>query len=571
MGRFVWVLAVLGLLCGVAAASWWYVTGVYDTEPIGLTIAAGVLLTAYAFLDKERVVAGATSRQARYSSGALLLVVLGGALAVAAYVLAKRHDHKWDLTEEGAFTLSDETIKTVSALKQNVEVHAFFREGSEEERKFRDLVESLDQYTDHLVVDIVDPLREPMKAQQFTITTEFGTVVLVMGEERQRLESRFDQEAITNALIKLTSGEDHEVCWSVGHGESDPDDEMSPEGLGAIVLKLEDKNYTVRKVNVLTEPVPATCDVLAVIAPRQDFLPAERETLAAHVAAGGKLLVMIEPETAPELAASLERFGVKVGRNVVFEGSQANAVMGLDPSYIILYDQSFAAHPITSPLRGMVVLGIARTVGKVDGVEGINVTELLHSSPQSWAETNLDPSSTLQPDEGQDLIGNAPLAVAVDVQDPGVIGVAAPKAADAGGAGDTKTAAADGSGATDAGAGTTIADLTAGAREVAAQDPSTGVPAGFTAKEGGKVVVIGDADFASNLRLMIGNNNQDLFMNSLAWLVDEKDQLAERTNESDQLTMSGVQELLIWLVSVFLVPAGAVAMAAAVLIRRRFL
>jgi ABC-type uncharacterized transport system involved in gliding motility auxiliary subunit len=48
---------------------------------------------------------------------------------------------------------------------------------------------------------------------------------------------------------------------------------------------------------------------------------------------------------------------------------------------------------------------------------------------------------------------------------------------------------------------------------------------------GGKVMVFGDGDFASNL-LILKVQNQDLFMNTAAWMVGETDQLSIRANSA---------------------------------------
>jgi hypothetical protein len=53
------------------------------------------------------------------------------------------------------------------------------------------------------------------------------------------------------------------------------------------------------------------------------------------------------------------------------------------------------------------------------------------------------------------------------------------------------------------------------------------VPAAFTPKAGGKVVVFGDSDFASN-QLVDQLTNKDLLLNTIAWMVGEGDQLAVR-------------------------------------------
>jgi ABC-type uncharacterized transport system involved in gliding motility auxiliary subunit len=556
LSRWSWVFGVLGVLCLVTAASIYGVTGESGPYFTGFALAAGVLLASYASLDRERVVAGVSSRAFRHGSGAGALVLLALGLSIGLYVLAKRHDERWDATGEGKFTLSEQTVGILSGLDKDVKIVAFFREESPEQTKFQDLVDGFKGESARLSVEFHDPLREPLVAQQYTITTEYGTVVLESGEDKQRIESKFDEESLANAIVRLVSGADHRLCWTVGHGESDPDDDSAPDGLGAVVVKLEQQNYTVTKTNVLEEGIAPECEAVVIARPLQEWVPQEREALAAFIAGGGKALVLLEPETVPELAADLERYGVAVGRDIVLENSRGNQLMGLDLSFVVMSAEQYGPHPIMAKLNAITIFGIARSISAVPGVDGLQVTELAHTSPDAWAETTLDGTSAPQPDEGVDRLGEIPVMVAVEVTDPAVLGVAAraaglePEDLD----GDARLAS--------------LGDLTA---SLPVADPSLGVPVDFTPKPGGRLVVAGDADFPSNQLMALGNN-QDLFTNAIAWLVEEEDQLGEGPEEEGSQTMALtlLEEGLVWLVSVFLVPMAAMAAALGVLIRRRF-
>ena len=71
-----------------------------------------------------------------------------------------------------------------------------------------------------------------------------------------------------------------------------------------------------------------------------------------------------------------------------------------------------------------------------------------------------------------------------------------------------------------------------------------------------EVVVFGDSDFASNGSLDQASNF-DLLPNAIAWLVGEEDQVSIRLNPGARgtFTMSTIQGLIVWLVSVLLIPA----------------
>lgn len=544
LARVSWLFGLAGFLALLVYGSLWYVTGEPGAPyvfPFG--IAAGVLLAAYGFLDRESLASGAGSRAFRYGSGATAMVLLAGCVAVAGYVLAKQHDTRWEWTTDQRFTLSERSRGIARELERDVEVYAFFRSDSPEHHQFRTLIEGFQDETDRITVHFADPLRHPRLAERFTITSEFGTVILQSGEDRQRLESRFDEEAVAHALTRLVSGEDHRLCWTIGHGEADPDDDAGAGGLGVVVLKLEDQNYTVTKSNVLTEGVDRACHAVVIARPVKDWLPVEREALAAYVAEGGRVLAMLEPGTVPELSADLERYGVLVGNDVVLDPSPGSQLLGIDdPAYLVLSEGDMALHPITEPLDALLVLGVARSVKGNPMLGGARVHELLSASEESWGETSLDAAiddpEAIRPDEGVDLVGNVPLAVAVQVEDPSILGV-----------GQAPPAEEEGPGL----------------------DVAAGVPADFAPAPGGRLVVLGDSDFASNQLLLLGNN-QDLFLNSIAWLVEEEAQLGTGPeDEGDLLTLTVIEEALLWLTTIFLIPGAAIALAVLMAVRRRFL
>lgn len=569
--RFAWIFALAGVLCGVTAGSYYFIFEDTDTTWSVLVVATGLLLSTYLFLDKDNVVQGVSTRSFRYSSGATALVVIAACLTVGLNIVASRKNHRWDWTEDKRYTLSEKTLSILGGLTDDVQVLAFFQPGDPKGEQFRHLADDMRPHSDHLKIDLIDPLRDPQKAEDYKLTSENGTVVLVVNTKTERLEQKFDETTFADALIRLTSGEDHKVCWMIGHGEADPDDDQARDGMGAAVVALENTNYTVAKRQPLVDGF-ATCSAVVIARPQVDYLPAEREAIAAYVAGGGRLFAMIEPNTVPNLAADFARYGVTIGNDLVIEQSPAAQMLDMPPTYLVLAEPSgsFAQHPITDKLHSMVVLGIARSVSAIPG-EGRKTTEIAQTSDQAWAETDLDPSTPKGPDPGERQ-GRIPVAVAVEITDPLTIQVMAPKVGDAAvtpvapvapEAGDTDMPEAPKP-------SVTIGGLDAG--DLSTADASRGVPADFVPKAGGRVVVIGDSDFAGNQLMGLGNS-KDLFVNSLAWLVDEKSQLGESAADPDKqrVTMTVVGGAVLLLGSLIFVPGAAVAMGAAVMLRRRFL
>ncbi len=550
--KYAWILGILGGLGVVVFLAHRWVMGETDLPFQIIGGLGGALLVAYLALDRKNVGEAATARSTVYGSGAALMVALGLGITVAVNILARRYDERWDWTATGVHTLSEQSIQTAAGLSEPIQVVAFFPMASVEEDSFQDLYESYDAHTDQLDLVLYDASTEPMLAEQWDITSPYGTVILVQGERKQRLENEFGEEAFTNALINLTSGTEHVVCFTEGHGERGVDDDYENEGFGAIVVKLEGTNYQVQTfVPATSGRVPEECATVVVAGPQLDFLPSEREILARHVLAGGSMTVLLDPLAAPELAADMARYGIRVGDDVVIEDNPELLLQGMDPSYILATAESFDHHPLTTGLN-MTVFRLMRSVGQIEGTEGVQLQVLARSSDRSYAETDILGGDPL-PGEGElgvgpdgQLVGRVALATAAEIVDPSKIQVTGSPALP----------------------GSFLEEL--GVKVEDGADAAPGVLDEPTRVPGGRVVVIGDADFASNA-LMLNGNNQDLLLNDLAWLVGEEDQIAIRSNEAGKgtLTMSAVQFALAILITLLFVPGLAILGAILVWMRRR--
>ncbi len=534
MVRHSWLLAVLGLLCMLFHLVARLVGGGWGGWPAGVGGLGLLLWLAWLWLDQAPLRRAAASRAVRFHAVAGLLVLLSVALAVGLNVLAHRFDQRWDLTTGGRHTLAPQTVRLLEGLDRQVTAVAFFPLGSTDEASFLDLAEAYRQHTDALEIEIHDPMHDPVTARRYGVTSTYGTVILEAGDERQRLETSFDEQALSNALLRLVSGVEHSVCFLQDHGEADPDDD-EPEGMSVAVMKLEGQGYRVERTSILQHGgVPAHCEVLVVANPQVDPLPEEREAVAAHLLAGRSALLLLEPLLCPTLAQDLARYGLSLAPDLVLQDSPELRRLGFDPSHITIAPEQLDHHPITNELDSMLYLQLARSMETLEDVpEGLLVQILARSTPGAWGETSLMDDAQLEPTPGEDRIGAIGLAVAVEIADPAAVPLAGHDLV-----GETEAAAADAE-----------------------------VPSGVA---GGKLVVVGDATFATNEALLDGLN-QDLFLNSVAWLAGEEDQLSIRPNEAapSQLEPNLAQALIMWFLALFGLPGLAIAAALWTWFRRR--
>lgn len=613
--KFVWALGLIGAACVLGFGVRVWLLGGTDERSLELAFAGAALLLAYAALDRDRLDDAAKRRDVRHG-GAAWLVVLGAAVAGGLlYAGVRRVDDTIDLTQGRRFTPSAHTLSVLDGLDHDVQILAFFVDGASTQKEFARVVRAYTERSARVSLTWIDPVKEPLKAREHQVDVLAGEVVITQDDRHETLAGRFDESALTDAIVRVTSDKVHVVCWTEGHGEADPDDTRDAAGMGDAVLALEGANVQVLHANTLAGRLDPRCEAVVIARPTVDWLAYERRLLLGYLRGGGRVLVLLEPGVTPALAASFASVGVAVGDDLVLDPSPDRAMPGAgDASRLLIPPRAFDAHPITDGLRGAALFSVARSVGVAENTPGVAARVLLRAGEQSWAEKDLaEDSSTYarDPDEAQ---GELPLAVASELITPenvalpdsgATVGVdeaevrATVTHVITGALGDRPLAdstrldedlglSAEGIDALRKTVGDqlgvsvpsdppidTVATLLARAteaasRRVSALGDAVAVPLPAP-KAGGRLVVFGDASFAGNRSLAFGSD-RELFLDSVAWLTGEDDQLGERPDDmGDTLTMNATQEGILAVFALLLVPGAAGALALGTLLRRRSL
>jgi hypothetical protein len=169
----------------------------------------------------------------------------------------------------------------------------------------------------------------------------------------------------------------------------------------------------------------------------------------------------------------------------------------------------YGDHPITRDLNEPTVFHVARSVILASNESTVDFVEIIFSSEDSWAETNLHAFFTkgelLRDDE--DLFGPIPMAVAGTLQ------------------GTAQTAEVQG-------------------EEIDSKEKSAAY-----------VVVFGDADFAGN-QLFNLVKNRDLFLNAVQWLTEGDESIAIRAprTRASRFRPTEAQMSVIRILTLFVLP-----------------
>jgi ABC-type uncharacterized transport system involved in gliding motility auxiliary subunit len=495
------LLAPLGLVTIVAAKAvelnshlpgqfWYYLVG-------GLA-----LMALHVVLRWDDIVAGLGARQMMYGGNTLILTLaVLGILGLLNY-LATLHSKRWDLTKSQRFSLSDQTKKLVSGLKDEVTVLYFQR--AAEVGPGRDRLSQMQHLSSKLKVEFVDPITTPATAREYEVTS-VPTLVVVRGAKRERIGNDSEQD-IVNALIKVTRGAKKTICFVIGEGERSLDD-YGPQGLNGFKEALAKSQYETKALLLEREPkVPEDCTVVVVPGPQTDLSAQPLEALRALVRAGGRALFMIEPEfkdPIPNTVALLKEWNLEAGDDLVVDISLRNQLSNTGAETPLA--DRYPTHDITKDFLLATAFHSTRSVKAGSGhPPGVMAQNLVETSEDSWAERSYRTESPRVKFDDKDQRGPISLGA--------------------------------------------VATVTVTPSPSPSPSPSTSPEAEPPRKEG-RVVAFGDVDFVSNTLLgFIGN--KDLALNAVAWLAEDPDLISIRPKEADDQRLfptQGQQRMVLFL------------------------
>jgi ABC-type uncharacterized transport system involved in gliding motility auxiliary subunit len=450
-------------------------------------------------------------RQARYGTlmGVSILVVLG--ILVAINYIGSKQNKRWDLTANKQFSLSDQSRNVVARLDSPMQVQVFAQEP--QFPRYQERIKEYEYASSKISTEYIDPEKKPSVAKQNNID-RMPTIVFNYKGRSERVNAEGEQD-LTNAIIKVVSGQQRKVYFTQGHGEKDT---TSSEGAGynIIATALGRENYSVDKLTIAQQgSVPDDASVVVVAGPKTDFFAPEMEALKKYLDKQGKLLLELDPpdklDSPPltNLIALAHDWGIQAGNNVVVDVSGMGRMIGTDASVPVVAPP-YPSHAIAQRLSLLTAFPLAREASPVTGgVNGHVAQTFLETGPRSWAETDLKSLMTtgaVSLDEAKgDKKGPVPLGSAVSA-------AAAPAA-----------------------------------------PPKPGEP--DAPKPETRVAVIGDSDFAANGTLGVPGN-RDLFMNTIGWLSQQDNLISIRPKDADdrRITLTATQESNIFWLSLLIIP-----------------
>src|SRR5205823_6799919 len=149
-----------------------------------------------------------------------------------------------------------------------------------------------------------------------------------------------------------------------------------------------------------------------VAGPAKPPLPAELESIRRYLEAGGKAMFLVDPAPGAGLEKFLDRWGVKVGDDVVMDTSGAGRLYGAGPAMplVTTYD---GQHAITRNFRLMTFWPLVRSAAPKENPGDATPWPLAQTGPDSFAAPYSGGNRPSRFDPSKDRKGPIVIATAV--------------------------------------------------------------------------------------------------------------------------------------------------------------
>ena len=406
------LLLTIALLSALGAAGLLYALQVWHVwmwVPIGITLTSLLgLLAVDASYFKEILLMRTTKHG--LNMGALIVLVFVGLGAVN--FVAYRNNKKWDLSESKLNSLSDQSQTVVQGLTDDLELKAFFRRGQAEDDRqrlvFEDSIRLYEEASKKVRVTYVDPQVRPDLAKENGV--EIAGEVVLNYKGKKNTITAYTEEAITNAIIKITRDRNKVIYFLTGHGEPDINSDKE-EGANRFRDVLVQNGYEVKTLNFAqTQMVPKDADVVVVPGGTQPLLAGEIDMVKKFIFDGGRVLLTQDPGSRSNVAELMRFAGVHFTNQYMIDHLgrllAGNPYLALG---VLFSPQSEVTKKI--PAQTSTLFQMASALEKApDARADMVYEELIRSSPQSFIRREM--GGNLQPQAGEEMKPRALMAFA---------------------------------------------------------------------------------------------------------------------------------------------------------------
>ena len=451
-------------------------------------------------------------RSLSFGVNSIFITVLVVGLVGVFNFLSSQYPQKFDLTKNKIHTFSDQSTKVMKGLTDELKAELYGDIGSKE--KYRPVFDNYKKLSTKFKFELVDPNKEPMRVKQAGIK-KADTLMLSYKGRTTKVEE-ITEEKVTNAIIKITKEGRSTVCMLVGHGENSISN-ATQDGIQGVKKGFEDQAYEVKELTLAQETaIPADCNVIAMVGVSKALFPAEIKMLSTYLDNGGRAVIATEAtitqaDQTKELRALMQTWGIEIKSGLIID--PVSRQLGVDASVPIIATFN-PEHPITKDFKQQCYFPFSRPLDVTNPAPaGIKTYWLAKTTPKAWGEMDMNSiaKGSVQYNPGIDVAGPVTTAVA-----------------------------------------------------------SVGKSKDSKAMRDTRIVVFGSSQFTNNQYSRFGGN-LDLFLNSVSWALEDENLISIRSkeDESGKIELSQNEGIIIFWISVIIVPLLIAALGIVIWMRRK--
>jgi len=451
-------------------------------------------------------------RSFSFGANSIFITILVIGLVGVFNFLSSQYPQKLDLTKNKIHTFSDQSVKVMKGLNDELKADFYGDIGSKE--KYRPVFDNYKKLSNKIKFELIDPNKEPLKVKAAGIK-KAETLMLSYKGKNMKVEE-ITEEKITNSIIKLTKEGKTTVCMLVGHGENSISNNAQ-DGIQGVKKGFEDQAYDVKELTLSQETsIPADCSVISMIGVSKALFPNEIKMLSEYFNNGGRAVIAMEAtitqaDQTKELRELLKQWGIEIKTGLIID--PVSRQLGVDASVPIIA-QFNNEHVITKDFKQQCYFPFARPLDLTSPApEGLKTSWLAKSTPKAWGEVDMNSiaKGAVQFNPGSDTEGPLTTAVAV-----------------------------------------------------------SGKSKDSKASKDTRIVVFGSSQFTNNQYSRFGGN-LDLYLNSVSWALEDESLISIRSKDDDsgKVELSQNEGIVIFWISVVIIPILIAALGILIWIRRK--
>ncbi len=332
---------------------------------------------------------------------------------------------RFDTTDQGLFTISEQTENILDTLSEDVSVYHLCN-GAIEDENISELLLKYASFSDKLSVSVIDTSLYPNFYQDYTDEEPSDNSIIVSGNKRHRVVDFYEiytasndeyayygyydifngETELTSAIDYVTTDKLPKIYTLEGHSEYTLSDELQKE-----ILK---QNFDLESLSLNgRNAVPEDADCIMLLSPQRDITEEELGMLTEYEENGGRLIITADynTEETPVFDTLLGNFGLELADGIVFEEDSKSHVS----SYPYFIYPTIIPHEITEPvISGNLYLLFPLALGivtKDDADASLNIEQLIAPSESAYSKIDINSDNLNKTDD--DIEGPFCFGVAV--------------------------------------------------------------------------------------------------------------------------------------------------------------